>query len=183
MSCISGRFLICLAVLWALAGQGCAQQRAPEAKPDRAPRRLESVTWNSVKRELSWVISKGERDSQSGAYKPLSTQTYLINMDRATMSFNGETRGFSKQEAINVLALLEIVAKYAIESTIWWDRGYGQRLDEKGNPAGATRVSLEPEPWVQQDQLLLRLEALVRSLRRLEQGQSGSQLRPAAMVR
>ncbi|MGB9606067.1 MAG: hypothetical protein ACPL88_09350, partial [Bryobacteraceae bacterium] len=118
-------------VLAALSALGCAQERAPEAKPSRAPRRLESVTWNSVKRELTWVISRGERDQKTGAYKPLSTDTYLINMDKATMTFNGETRSFSKQEAINVSALLDIIAKYAIESTLWWDQGYGRRVDEK----------------------------------------------------
>jgi len=167
MCLISGRIASFLAALLVLAGQGCAQERPPQPKPDRAPRRLESVTWNSVKHELSWVISKGQRDGQSGAYKPLSTETYLINMDKATMSFNGETRGFSKQEAINVLALLDIVAKYAIESTIWWDRGYGQRLDEKGNPAGVTRVSLEPAPSsaALAEELAQRLEALGRRLR------------------
>lgn len=164
-------FITRLAALMALSSLGCAQERAPERKPDRTPRRLESITWNSVKHELSWVISRGERDRQSGAYKPLSSQTYLINMDKATMTFSGETRGFSKQEALNVLALLDIVAKYTIESTVWWDQGYGRRLDEKETPAtGVTRVSLDRAPRQQAtlEELMLRLEALQRRLSQLE---------------
>jgi len=156
------RFLLPrLVALVALSALGCAQERTPEAKPARAPRRLESVTWNSVKRELTWVISKGERDQKTGAYKPLSTETYLINMDKATMTFNGETRGFSKQEAVNVSALLDIIAKYAIESTLWWDQGHGRRVDDKDQPAaGVTRVSLDPDLSPAFLRLLLRLQEL-----------------------
>ncbi len=162
-----GSFLTKLVALLALSALGCAQDRAPERKADRSPRRLESVTWNSVKHELTWVISKGERDRESGAYKPLTTQTYLINIDKATMSFNGETRSFSKQEAVNVLALLDIIAKYAIESTLWWDQGHGRRVDEQ-DKAGVTRVLHEEEKRPSPEQLLLRLELLERRLRRLE---------------
>lgn len=148
------------AALLVLSTVGCAQDRDPENKRDRNPRRLESVTWNSIKHELTWVISRGEKGGEGG-YKPLSTSTYVINMDKATMSFNGETRGFSKEEAVNVRALMDLVAKYAIESTIWWDQGHGQRQDKL--PRG-TRVAHQPEagsdlshsPTLQD--LLLRLE-------------------------
>ncbi len=191
MSSAFGRLLTHSAALLALSALGCAQERTPEAKPDRSPRRLESVTWNSVKHELTWVISKGERDRQSGTYKPLSTQTYLINMDKATMTFNGETRGFSKQEAVNVLALLDIVAKYAIESTLWWDQGHGRRMDEKDKPAaGVTRVSLDGPAAraADLDELLRRLEALERRLAELEgrrcpgaSGSPGGAIRPIVL--
>ena len=156
-----------------------AQQQPPGSKADRSPRRLESVTWNSVKRELSWVISKGERDRQSGAYKPLTMQTYVINMDKATMTFNGETRGFSKQEAINVTALLDIIAKYAIESTLWWDQGHGQPVDEK-DKSGVTRVSTPGSTTAPWEEILRRLEALERRLEKLErQTAGGSVFHPA----
>jgi hypothetical protein len=182
-----GRFLTHSAALLALSALGCAQERTPEARPDRSPRRLESVTWNSVKHELTWVISKGERDRQSGAYKPLSTQTYLINMDKATMTFNGETRGFSKQEAVNVLALLDIVAKYAIESTLWWDQGHGRRMDEKDKPAaGVTRVSLDGPSRQPADlgALLRRLELLERRLAEREgRGSGGAPGSPDGVIR
>lgn len=129
------------AALLVLSTVGCAQDRGPENKRDRNPRRLESVTWNSIKHELTWVISRGEKSADDGSYKPLSTSTYAINMDKATMSFNGETRSFSKEEAVNVRALMDLVAKYAIESTIWWDQGHGRRQDKL--PQG-TRVAHKP---------------------------------------
>ncbi len=166
-------FLTQLAALAALSALGCAQDRAPERKTDRSPRRLESVTWNSVKHELTWVISKGERDRETGAYKPLTTQTYLINIDKATMTFNGETRSFSKQEAVNVLALLDIIAKYAIESTVWWDQGHGRRTDEQ-EKTGVTRVLWDDGESPSLEELLLRLQRLERRLRRLEAQQPAS---------
>lgn len=186
---MSSRWKCCfthLAVLGLLAAPGCAQERqerTPESKPARGPRRLESVTWNSVKRELTWVISKGERDQKTGAYKPLTTDTYLINMDKATMTFNGETRGFSKQEAVNVTALLDIIAKYAIESTLWWDQGHGRRLNEKDEPAaGVTRVAGEPPQSPSTEELLRRIAELERRLREAEEARGPLRLRPAVLI-
>ncbi len=99
---------------------------------DQAPRRLETVTWNSVKHELTWVVSKGQKEKNS--YRALSNSNYEISMDSATMTFQGETRRFSKQEAVNVHALMDVIAKYAVDSTIWWDDGQGEKLDKHGNP-------------------------------------------------
>lgn len=175
-----------LALLGLLAVPGCAQERqekTPEARPARVPRRLESVTWNSVKRELTWVISRGERDQKTGAYKPLTMDTYLINMDKATMTFNGETRGFSKQEAMNVTALLDIIAKYAIESTLWWDQGHGRRVNEKDEPAaGVTRVAAEPLQSPSTAELLARIAELERRLRESERARGALLLRPAVLI-
>jgi hypothetical protein len=110
--------------------------KTPEGQPDsaKAPRRLESVTWNSVKHELTWVISKGEK-KEGASYKPLASENYLINMDDATMTFSGEVRRFSKEEAANVHVLMDLIAKYAVDSTVWWDDGQGEPVngDGKGN--------------------------------------------------
>jgi hypothetical protein len=100
-------------------------------------RRLETVTWNAVSHELTWVISKGEK--VGGNFRPLSKDNYLIKLDDATMTYNGETRGFSKQEATNVHVLMDLVSKYAADSTIWWDQGQGDKLDENGNPVEKKR--------------------------------------------
>ncbi|HWR50914.1 MAG TPA: hypothetical protein VN428_07385 [Bryobacteraceae bacterium] len=146
-----------LAALLALPAIGCAQERKEsgaqmkgsrvssqventdsQAPKAQASRRLESVTWNSVKHQLTWVIEKGEKPEGAG-FKPNSQSKYEINMDKATMSFNGESRGFSKEEAANVHMLMDLVSKYAIDSTVWWDQGQGMKLDENGNPT-------EPEP-------------------------------------
>jgi hypothetical protein len=101
-------------------------------------RRLESLSWNSVKHELSWVVSGGEEQKKE--------QIFRINMDAATMSFNGETRGFSKREAANVRVLMDILSRYAIESTVWWEDGQGDKLDDKGRPVPRKpRPKLDPE--------------------------------------
>ncbi|HEX8986250.1 MAG TPA: hypothetical protein VF767_12470 [Bryobacteraceae bacterium] len=103
---------------------------APDAKAGdgNSPRRLESVTWNSVKHELTWVISKGEKKG-GASYQVLGSENYLINMDDATMSYSGETRRFSRDEASNVHVLMDLIAKYAVDSTVWWDDGQGEPLD------------------------------------------------------
>jgi hypothetical protein len=98
---------------------------------ENGPRRLESVTWNSVKHELTWVISKGEK-KQGASYKALGSTNYEINMDDATMSFSGESRRFSKEEAANVHVLMDLIAKYAVDSTVWWDDGQGEPVNGDG---------------------------------------------------
>lgn len=98
---------------------------------ENGPRRLESVTWNSVKHELTWVISKGEK-KQGASYKALGSTNYEINMDDATMSYSGETRRFSKEEAANVHVLMDLIAKYAVDSTVWWDDGQGEPVNGDG---------------------------------------------------
>ena len=129
----------------AQAGQRRAdgdEHKLPDA--EQPPRRLESVTWNSVTHELTWIISKGEK-KEGASYKALGSQNYLINMDDATMSFSGEMRRFSREEATNVHVLMDLIAKYAIDSTIWWDDGQGEPV--KGNGKGTK----EPEKPRQHD--------------------------------
>jgi hypothetical protein len=121
------------------------RQAAPDAKPgedEKTPRRLESVTWNSVKHQLTWVISKGNKDSSG--FKASKSDNYEISMDSATMTFNGETRRFSKEEAANVHVLMDVIAKYAVDSTIWWDEGQGEPLD--GSPAPSQKQEEKKQP-------------------------------------
>jgi hypothetical protein len=124
----------------ALLLSGCAQERrAAQDHPLRsreqtvsevAPAsRLESVTWNAVRHELTWVVSSGEKEAGAD-YKPLKSESYLIALDDATMSFNGEARRFSTEEASNVHVLMDLIAKYAIDSTVWWDDGHGEPVDD-----------------------------------------------------
>jgi hypothetical protein len=91
-------------------------------------RRLESITWNSVNHELSWDVSKGQKDGEQ--YKPKGNDRYEINMDKATMTVNGESRRFSSEEAANVRILMDFISKYALESTVWWENGEGDPMDK-----------------------------------------------------
>jgi len=123
-----------LAALIVVALAACAQQGGVQKAK---PRKLESMTWNSVKHELTWVVSNSEKEKK--------VQSYRIAMDTATMSVNGESRGFSKREAANVHVLMDILSRYAIESTVWWEDGQGEKLDEKGRPLpGKSRPKLDP---------------------------------------
>ncbi len=114
---------------------------ADKQPSDKKPRRLESVTWNSVDHKLTWTISSGEKSS--GQYKATSSESYEIQMDQAIMSFKGENRRFSDEEAASVHALMDLIAKYAVESTVWWDNGQGIKLDKNGKPEP---VQQQPHP-------------------------------------
>ena len=74
-----------------------ASMFAADAPKDNKPRRLESITWNSVDHKLTWVISSGEK--KDGKYKAGNSETYEISMDAATMSYHGESRRFSCRAA------------------------------------------------------------------------------------
>jgi hypothetical protein len=119
-------------------------------------RRLESVTWNSVNHELTWNVSKGER--KDNAYKAVGTDHYSINMDSATMTVNGETRRFSEDEASNVRNLMDLIARYAVESTVWWENGQGEPID--GSP-------LKPKTGKDPMQIVYKQATLFESLERL----------------
>jgi hypothetical protein len=128
-------------------------------------RRLESVTWSPGNHKLTWTVSEGTADTK-GSFKGTTKITYEIDMDAATMELNGEGRRFSKAEAVRVHALMDIVAKYAAESTVWWEAGEGEPLTDKdkstidGNqkegktPHRLPRRRPEPQPKVK----MIRLE-------------------------
>ncbi|MDX2149780.1 MAG: hypothetical protein SFV54_03530 [Bryobacteraceae bacterium] len=94
---------------------------------EKGVRRLETVNWDPVKRELTWTVSNGSKNA-AGKYEAGQKSTYRIDMDGATMSVGGETRRFSKQEASSVTGLMQLIATYAVESTIWWEKGYGEKV-------------------------------------------------------
>lgn len=127
---LSFRFAVYAVVLLALPSVACAQE--PKS------RRLESVTWNPAEHKLTWVVSVGTRDG-AGKFTSIKKETYNINMAEATMMFNGDTRRFSQQEAKNVHMLMDLVSKYAIESTVWWDQGQGEPL------GSSEKVKAEPK--------------------------------------
>jgi hypothetical protein len=147
---------------------GDSGQAAPQM-----PRRLESINWNPVKHELTWVVSRGQLAGSD--YKPLSTDNYLINMEDATMTYNGETRRFSKQEADNVQVLMDLLSKYAVDSTVWWDQGQGQPVDgsspspatptpTKRKKANVLHVSNQQREQALQGQILAQLDRLQQTV-------------------
>ena len=117
----------------------------PESTPGMTQqlRRIEAVTWNPVTDELTWVVSAGV--SSSGSYKPESSMTYLIHLGSATMMFNGERRRFGTDEADNVRILIDVLGRYAAESTIWWEAGMGQKFDD-ADPGPGQKGEKETKP-------------------------------------
>lgn len=99
------------------------------AEGNKTARRVESITWNPVDHKLVWTVSKGTVNSM-GKFQASDQSTYEIDMDAALMTLSGEDRRFSKSEAVSVHALMDVVAKYAAESTVWWDAGNGEPLKE-----------------------------------------------------
>ncbi len=171
-----------LAALLTLPAIGCAQekrvqndgsldhrkaaQEKDEPKAPEQPRRLETVTWNSVKHELTWVISSGDRAKKGdggGLFQPEHSANYQISLDEATMSFEGETRRFSREEASNVHVLMDLIAKYAVDSTVWWEDGQGEPLDPK--KPNQERTPAKPEKLNNDDESVatLRVAAPVMS--------------------
>ena len=115
----------------------------PKARPSKL-RRLESVTWNPVTEELTWVVSSG--DKSGGTYEAGGKETYNIHMDAAIMGFEGERRRFSSEEAEQVHRLMDLISKYAVESTIWWEHGEGEKLDEHNNPVPGSKGKTGGDP-------------------------------------
>ena len=153
-----------LAALLALPAIGCAQNRRSAQNQERAPnlvpaqqeqpeaeasRRLESVTWNSIKHQLTWVISNGEK-TDGTLYRAGASDNYQISLDDATMSFSGETRRFSRDEASNVHVLMDLIAKYAVDSTVWWEDGQGEPTN--GRQPQQQRSPAKPAPPADDDE-------------------------------
>jgi hypothetical protein len=95
--------------------------------------RLEAVTWNPTTAQLSWVVSIW--DPARSVEQPAAKKNYTIQIDKALMEFDGEGRRFDKEEARQVRILMDMISTYAVESTVWWDNGEGEKVDDKVAPA------------------------------------------------
>jgi len=132
-------------------GMACAQvatnQSSPTNKPD-APKpdagqtgtaqppdgtvllcKLEGVNWNPETQELSWVISM--RKVNAGPDEPEQRSSYTIHLDTAVMNSNGEGRRFDADQAQKVSQLMEVLNAYAVQSTVWWSQGLGEKVNGK----------------------------------------------------
>ena len=108
-------------------------------------KRLETVTWNPRDHKLTWTVSDGTMDGEGG-FKSNNTTTYEIKMDAATMWLKDEGRKFSKEEALRVHALMNLISKYAAESTVWWEAGKGDPIGAGEDPKVKTPETDKPRP-------------------------------------
>jgi hypothetical protein len=123
-------FLATVAVFASVAcaqeNSGSGRQKAPEPGAKESAKsavvcRLESVTWNPVRAEMTWLVSIW--DVKSDSDRPAALERYSIHPDAAVMEFNGEARTFDPTEAKHVRALMEMISAYSVRSTVWWDHG------------------------------------------------------------
>lgn len=86
---------------------------------------LVSVTWSLHDHKLRWDIAQGHEDDKGDFVMEKLLEQCEIDPDKGTMTIAGETRGFSKEETISLHRLLDVLANYAAESFVWWQRGGG----------------------------------------------------------
>lgn len=118
------------------------QPNQPNQPKNRQARRLESVTWSPADHKLTWTVVDGSL--REGKFEPGKKLSFEINMDAATMHASGEDRRFSKQEAASVHRLMDLVAKYAAESTLWWEAGEGEPVNGDGSSSKVDRKESDP---------------------------------------
>jgi hypothetical protein len=110
-------------------GSGTSQQKAPEPGAKESEKRpavvcrLESVTWNPVRAEMTWLVSIW--DVKSNSDRPTALERYSIHPDAGVMEFNGEARAFDTTEAKHVRLLMDMISTYSVQSTVWWEHGSG----------------------------------------------------------
>jgi hypothetical protein len=105
----------------------------PADKPEKSyVRRLEAVTWNPVRAELTWLVSVW--DVQSGDRSLVAKERYTMHPDDAVMESDGEFRKFDSGEAKRLRVLMDVISIYAVESTVWWDYGPDAKTDTQVIP-------------------------------------------------
>jgi hypothetical protein len=140
----SVKTILFILILFATLGQaqesgGNAERKPtqPGATPEKpgkvVVRRLESVSWNPVRAELTWVLSVWDADISKD--KPAGQEHYVIHVDEAVMEHEGETRGFDTDEARRVRSLMDMISRYAVESTVRWGRGEASRGEGQVTPS------------------------------------------------
>jgi hypothetical protein len=113
-----------LTVCFVMYGQDTPKSEQSAVQPrQRPPQMLKSVTWDPSEHMLRWEVVNPA---------PRKNTVFTIKMDVATMESGEEVRRFSKQEAATVHRLMDLVTKYAAESTVWWEEGEGKPVQKDG---------------------------------------------------
>ena len=130
-----------VAALVVVVAAGCAQDKEGKA------RRLESVTWNSVKHELTWVVASGDK-KETGKFETKDQQTYRIDMDGATMNYNGEARGFAGYSGTTdyMSFILVGTALSNFINSVFWGMGYALKNDMDAGVLESNWLAPLPRP-------------------------------------
>ena len=137
-----GLFVIATLALGQDGGTARPESQSPKQPAEPAVvHKLDTVVWNPASKELSWVVSVW--DLKGSLEKPLAKQNYTVRLDNATMNSNGETRSFDTEEARQVRLVMDMISAYAVGSTVWWERGMGQKEE---CPESDKEKDLKPAP-------------------------------------
>jgi hypothetical protein len=114
------------------AQEGGANRSAPDGKvPEKQTttflRRLDAVTWNPVRAELTWMVSVW--DLRDGERTLVTKERYTMHPDVAVMESSGEYRRYDADEAKRLRTLMDMISTYAVNSTVWWDYGPDAKMD------------------------------------------------------
>jgi hypothetical protein len=116
----------------------------PPEKPAKVLfRRLESVSWNPLNAELTWMLSIW--DPSVSTDQPTGHERYVIHLDKAEMQFQDESRNFDTDEAKHVRSIMDLISRYALESTVWWGRGGGTPGDHHWDSSPQERDRANPK--------------------------------------
>ena len=124
--------------------QPSPEAATPPEKPAKVVfRRLESVSWNPVSAELTWMLSVW--DPSVSTDRPAGQERYVIHLDKALMQFQEEIRSFDSDEAKHVRSIMDLISRYALESTVWWGRGGGTPEDHHWDSSPQDRDRAKPK--------------------------------------
>lgn len=107
-------------------------------------KRLASVTWDAQTGKLSWVVQTSADGSTD--FSTSSEERYEISPKDAVMSFQGETRGFTKEESTWLENMLHVLTGYCVASTIWWNHGEILNPPDSQQPGAPKPGAPKPEP-------------------------------------
>ena len=96
--------------------------------------KLQSVTWNPETKELGWVISM--RPIAPGADAGATEVKYTVHIDTAIMRVKDEDRKLDQDDARFVETILNYITAYAVDSTVQWSKGAGEKI-----PPGASAAA------------------------------------------
>jgi hypothetical protein len=121
---------------------GTPEKKPPAGSAQAMVHKLDTVVWNPAAKELSWVVSVWDRSGPTE--KAVAKQTYCVRLENATMLSNGETRKFDTEEASQVRLVMDMITAYAVGSTVWWERGLGDK-EESPDPE-KNKKDMKPAP-------------------------------------
>lgn len=107
------------------------EQRVGNSLPNESPREIEKafaiedVKLDSMGKKITWIVSSGSviRDNDGKeTYFPEKMKKYEIILDKKFMTADGKKVAVHDYEATLIKKLVEILVRYVVDSTNWWEK-------------------------------------------------------------